>query len=481
MSEYRASTRFPVDRMKNDRRTLALALEHQRAGRIDDAEALFRRLLDADPADADALHGLGLVALGRGDIATALDLVEEATERNPQSALFMSNLAAVHHKARLVERARECAERAIALDPGFADAWINHGHALATLGDAPGAEQSYRKALALRATPFNRLNVGLMRLAQGDYDTGLPLYEARLEGERPGGDAPRMLAKLRGVTRWRGEPLMGRAILVWTEQGLGDTLMTLRYLPLLRERGAGRIAVACEAVLVRLVESMGVADEVFSDVDDESWPQRFAAHCPTMSLPLAFGTTLATIPRPVRYLDVPDALKEKWASRTAALGRPRVGLAWAGRKETSTDAYRSVSLRDFEPVLAHRGASFVSLQKGPPSAQLADVRRPISHWMDECDDLLETAALIESLDLVITVDTAVVHLAAALGRPTWLVNRHASEWRWLREGSDAPWYPTVRIFRQQGNGWSGVFGEIAAALEQAFPQPRGLLRKFFGV
>ncbi len=281
-----------------------------------------------------------------------------------------------------------------------------------------------------------------------------------------------LLAKLRNVPRWRGESLQGKRVLVWTEQGLGDSVMMMRYLQPIRHLGVTWLAVCCEPELTRLMQGVTEVDEVFFDTGSEDWRKRFDFHCPMMSLPLAFGTRLETIPARIPYLAVPRDLKRKWSEKVSRLPPPRVGLVWAGGKQILADSRRSISLTSFLPLLKKRGISFVSLQKGPEASQLANVRRNIGNWMDECDDLLETAALIEQLELIISVDTSVAHLAGALGKTVWLLNRADSEWRWMLERNDSPWYPTMRIFRQQQPGWKEVIRDIADALERALGQDR---------
>jgi hypothetical protein len=219
------------------------------------------------------------------------------------------------------------------------------------------------------------------------------------------------------------------------------------------------------------VQHVPTVDEVFSDLDSADWPRRFDVHCPTMSLPLAFGTAPETIPRRTRYLNVPEPLVRTWAETLSALPSPRIGLVWSGGKQSTADADRSIALASFAPLLARRRMSFVSLQKGPGASQLVRGRHRIAHWMDACEDLLDTAALICGLDLVISVDTAVAHLAGALGKPLWLLNRRSSEWRWMLERSDTPWYPSARIFRQRTGAWAPVIDEVGAALDAAFPRP----------
>jgi hypothetical protein len=462
--------------------SIELALEHHRQGRLDVAQTLYRSIAEADPAHAGALHGLGLIALQREDYAGALDLIEDALQLDPSNAIFASNLAMAYQHVGWPERAREYSECALRLDPGLAAAHNNLGNALGALGDNTGAHACYRTALALEPSSHQaRLNLALSTLMRGDYAAGLPLYEARFDVGSGGGARP-LLAKLERVARWNGEALAGKRILVWTEQGLGDTIMMMRYLPLLKEKGASRVAVCCEPELVRLVRHVACVDEVFSSLDSADWPSRFDLHCPMMSLPLGFGTTIDTIPLRVPYLNIPETLVGKWSERLSALASPRVGLVWAGGKKSQGGADRSIALASVAPLLARRRMSFVSLQKGPGASQLVQGRHRIADWMDACEDLLDTAALICALDLVISVDTVVAHLAGALGKPLWLMNRRASDWRWMLGRSDTPWYPSARIFGQRGRDWASVVDEVGAALDVRFPRPTlaGRVRRFFG-
>jgi len=448
-------------------KALKRALDHHRVGRFAEAEALYLEIVAADPAHADATHLLGLVALQRGDPVRAIALIERADELAPSNPVFLANLGDAYQKLDCPERARECCEQALELKPDFPAARINLGNALASLGHRDAAEECFRTVLAADPSlDLARLNLGLLRLLRGDYATGLPLYEARLGRANSGiGDTGRLLAKLRAVPRWRGESLQGKRVLVWTEQGLGDSVMMMRYLKPLKERGADVLTVLCEAALARMMGGVPEVDAVFSDTAGKDWRRRFDFHVPMLSLPLAFDTRLETIPAPVPYLAVPDDLRSKWARKVEPLQAPRVGLAWAGGKKTATDARRSIALASFAPLLKQRGISFVSLQKGPEASQLASARSGITDWMDDCDDLLETAALISQLDLVISVDTVIAHVAGALGKPVWLLNRKESEWRWMLDRADSPWYPTMRIFRQQHAGWSEVIQALGTAIE----------------
>lgn len=446
---------------------LKLALEHHRAGRLAEAEALYRQMIEAFPVEADAFHLLGLIELQRGQSARAVRLIERADELSPSNAVFLSNLGDAYQRLGASERAQECCLEALRLEPDLPAAHVNLGNALVLSGSLDAAEAAYAKGIAADASlARGRLNLGLLKLLQGDYAAGLPLYEARLErtDASDGGDTRRLLAKVRDIPRWRGEAVKGKRLLLWTEQGLGDSVMMMRFLPWLAERGASHIAVCCEPALTRLMQALPQVGEVFSETADEDWRQRFDLHCPMMSLPLAFGTRLDTIPRGMPYLVVPADLKRKWSLKASTLPHPGVGLVWAGGTQTFADPRRSVTLATFSPLLSKRGVSFVSLQKGPQASQLESASASITDWTHECVDLMETAALIGELDLVISVDTAVAHLAGALGKPVWLLNRLGSEWRWLLERSDSPWYPTMRIFRQKQSGWNEVVRELEEAL-----------------
>jgi hypothetical protein len=244
--------------------------------------------------------------------------------------------------------------------------------------------------------------------------------------------------------------------------------MMLRYMPLIKARGAGTLTVCCEPSIARLVRELPGVDAVIPKsppLTAATFPQDIAWHCSTMSLPFACGTRLTTIPNQVPYLAAPE-LPVDLRSRLAALPGIKVGIVWGGNPQLAKDKLRSIPLREFGSLFAIPGISWLSLQKGESAAQLKDGDWPLHDWMDECQDFHDTAALLQGLDLVVTVDTSIVHLAGALARPTWLLNRHESEWRWLLDREDSPWYPTVRIFRQPSRGdWQSVIARLAGELK----------------
>ena len=281
--------------------------------------------------------------------------------------------------------------------------------------------------------------------------------------------------------QWRGEDLADKTIFLHSEQGYGDTIQFLRYVPLLASRG-GRVILEVPPSLGRLAEQLQGAAQVFASGAVTPAADFF---CPLLSLPRAFGTTVATIPGEVPYLAADRAAVAAWRRRLADLEGLRVGLVWAGNPRPNQpganriDRRRSVTLGHFANLAEVPGVSFVSLQKGQAASQ---TRSPppgllVHDWTDELTDFADTAALIEALDLVISVDTSVVHLAGALGKPTWLLNRFDTCWRWLLNRDDSPWYPTLRQFRQPSPGdWNSVICGVRDALQRLAAGDRDQLR-----
>ena len=438
-------------------------------GNAEQAAASYRHAIALRTEYVDAYLNLGSVLLKQGKTDDAAACYERGLAVAPRSARLHFGLAAVHADSGRLEEAVAGFRRALAIQPAYPEAYSGLAAALFALARVPEAEESYRAALTLKPD-FSQAKFGcaLAKLMQGDYAEGFALFEARFEKSalaEPAAAALRdRVEQLRSVPRWRGERVAGKALLVWTDQGFGDTLMFMRYLRLLKARGFSRVIVQCEPPLARLLRADPGVDEVVLQEARAPFGE-FDFHCPMSGLPLAFGTLLDSIPGPTRYVSVPGTMKEQWARRLAGVGPLRVGLIWAGRRDFPRDALRSIDLQRFAPLFAVGGVAFISLQKGDAAAQAAGTGWAILDYMDECFDLLDTAALIEQLDLVVGVDTGVMHLAAALGRPTWLLNRFESEWRWMLDSENCRWYPTLRIFRQREPGaWEEVLVRVAEAL-----------------
>jgi len=434
-----------------------------------EAAAWFRKAiaLKIDHAEAHFNLGLSLTRLGQWDEAE--QSYRRALALDPANADAMNNLANALLELGRIDEAEHCYREATAANPKFAAALVNLGNLLQELGKFEESEQAYARVLAQDpASPKAQFGVAMLKLRHGDYASGFAMYESRFAAKPRGSDPEiRTLESLRGVPRWDGTPLEGKALLVWAEQGLGDGLMMMRYLPLLKaERHARRLIVACPTGLTRIIQALPGVDRVVSTGD--ALPVEEAdCHCPMMSLPFAFGTVLETVPGTVPYIVVPDELERKWAGKIPGSTKLKVALAWSGGNAFKHDRQRSMDLRALEPVLAIEGAEFFSLQKGPAAQELASFDGKIVDWMPHTTDFLEDAALVKQMDLVISVDTSVAHLAGALGKPLWLMSKQPGHWTWMHARTDSPWYPTMRIFRQLERGdWSKVIADVAKELRK---------------
>ena len=449
----------------NDRGNLLRDLQRPQAA-LDSLDAAIA--LRPDYVEAFNNRGNALLDLGRHQ--EALASYAQAIALRPDYAEAFSNRGNALLDLERYQEALASYDQAIALRPAYADAVANRGAALGVLGQHAAALQSYVQALALRPDhPAARFGRAGCLLLSGDLARGWVEYEWRWRMPALAMHGPRFARP-----PWLGaEPLAGKTVLLHAEQGFGDTLQFCRYATLVAARGA-RVVLGVARPLTRLLATLDGCAQVFSD--GEPVPA-FDLHCPLMSLPLAFGTTLETIPPPARLAPPADAVAE-WRRRLAPLPTPRVGLCWAGapRRDDpaarAIDRRRSITLAHYAPLAGVAGPTFIAptfiaLQKGEAAAQMAtpDAGISVHDWTDELDDFADTAALIEALDLVITVDTAVAHLAATLGKPTWILSRFDGCWRWLIDRRDSPWYPSVRLFRQPAPGdWDAVINAVAAAL-----------------
>ena len=435
-------------------------------GRFDEAESAWRAAVASDPDFFEARANLGNRLAAQGEWAAAEMHYREAARLNPQDANAHNNLAAALYQQGSGEAA-EHFRHAVALSPEFAAAHSNLGAALAQQNRHREAVSPLRRALALAPEDVGaHVNLALSLLALGEFAEGWREYEWRrkmTEGPRPS-----------ALPEWRGEPLAGRRILLLPEQGFGDAIHFMRYAPLVAARD-GRAILEMPAELARLAASLDGVEEIVAAGGPE--PEcDFAA--PLMSLPLVFGTALATIPGRVPYLAAAPQAVARWRARLAPLPGRKVGLVWAGSRRrdqpgaAAIDRRRSMRLADLAPLAGCRGVSFVSLQKDEPGreAQSPPCGMLVHDWTQELADFADTAALVAALDLVISVDTAVVHLAGALGKPVWVLSRHDGCWRWLLDRDDTPWYPSLRLFRQKRPGdWAEVVGRVASALSRRHP------------
>jgi tetratricopeptide (TPR) repeat protein len=420
------------------------------AGDPEGAVTCFRRALAADPALAAAGLNLGIALRRLGRLDDAEAAARAAVARAPELPEAHDSLGSVLADQGRLEAAADSFRHALQLRPAYAAAQDNLGTVLKEMGRVEAAIDCFRAAVATQPDLANaHHNLAMALLATGAMAEAWPEYEWRWR-------TPRMAAAARAFAQpqWRGEPAAGRTLLIHAEQGFGDSIQFCRYATL-AAAGGWRVILEAPPTLVRLLRGLDGVAQVIARGD--ALPA-FDLQCPMLSLPLAFGTTLETIPASVPYLHADAAAADTWAGRLGT-GALRVGLAWAGSPATIADRRRSIPPALLAPLLDVAGVELFSLQKTPDPA--ADPR--IRDVMAEMGDFADTAALVANLDLVIAVDTAVAHLAAALGRPVWLLDRFDPDWRWLLGRQDSPWYPTLRIYRQPAPGdWHNVIAAVAA-------------------
>jgi tetratricopeptide (TPR) repeat protein len=433
----------------------------QEQGQLDEAQACYQQALHLRPDYAEAHNNLGNVLQKQGKLVEALACLQQALRLKPDYTEAHNNLGNVLQKQGKLVEALACLQHALRLKPDFAEAHYNLGNVLKEQGQLTEALASYQQAL--RLTPDYaeaHWNRALVWLLAGDFEQGWPEYEWRWQ--RQEASPPRF-----PQPRWDGASLHGQTILLWAEQGLGDTLQFVRYAPLVQARG-GCVLVACQPALVPLLSRCPGIDQLLSQ---GSPLPPFDAWAPLLSLPGLLQTTLATVPRTVPYLFPDPERVQYWRQELHPLEGFKIGIVWQGNSRHQNDKQRSIPLAQFEPLARVERVQLISLQKGAGREQLEAVaeRFPVIDLGQRLDgdSLADAAAAMQNLDLLIACDTALAHLAGALGVPVWLALPFAPDWRWLLEREDSPWYPSMRLFRQQKWGdWDEVFARMAAALQQ---------------
>jgi tetratricopeptide (TPR) repeat protein len=509
------------------------ALEHYQSGRLTEAEQGCRQVAGVEPCHAEAVHLLGVLAHQKGNNNEAAEHLGLATRFCPDNAGFHYNLGVAQQMLGQLDDAAASYRQALRLQPQHADAHHNLGFILAQQRNPREAETHYRAAMrlkpdhaeahhnlalllrqegrlpeavshfreAVRARPDHVQalhNLGLTLVGLGQVEDGLACYERVLE-LRPDEAETRFCRSLvwllkgdfaRGWTeyewRWRskratpprhnqppwdGSALAGRTVLLHAEQGLGDTLQFVRYAALVKARG-GTVVVECQPALVPLLRACPYIDQVVAQGEG---PPPIDVQAPLLGLARIFDTTSDTIPAAVPYIFADQELVERWRRELDELRAFKVGIAWQGSPTHLWDRQRSIPLEKFAALAQVPGVRLISLQHGHGRAQVAAVadRFAVLDCCDQGDDLgldfADTAAVIKNLDLIITCDTSVAHLAGALGAPVWVALPHAADWRWLLNRDDSPWYPTMRLFRQARPGereWDGVFLRMARELRE---------------
>lgn len=504
-------------------RAIAAALDHHRAGRTNEAEKIYREILARQPEHSNALHLLGVLLGQTGQPQLAVELLGRAIALRPDIADYHANLgeflrplekfeqsaasfrqaiamkegeAAFHNglgvtlaEAMQLEEAIAEFRRAIELKKDDADAYSNMGMALLGTGRIDEAHAAIRTAIHLQPQmrqAYNNLgrvlgemgqfqeafnayskaislksdyakahgNLALLYLLLGDFQHGWAEYEWRLE-------SPSIVRRRLEKPRWNGGDLTGKTIFVYPEQGFGDMIQFARFMPRLAERGA-------KVILETPTELLRIFRDVAQIIAEGQPVPPYDVHCPLLSLGGILNITAQTIPAPIPYLKADPQRALQWAKRFDSTDhRLRVGLVWAGRKVHSNERNRSMKLVQFAELASVADVAFYSLQKGDRAAEAANppAGMTLTDWTDELKDFADTAALMEHLDLIVTVDTAVAHLAGAMGKKVWVMLPMVPDWRWMLEREDTPWYPTMRLFRQKSRGdWADVVRRVREEL-----------------
>ena len=434
------------------------------ARRLGEATGICNDVLTAAPDHPPALALLGIIAGMGNDPERGIPLLEQAIRLRPGNATWNAHLASLCRSTHRMERALAAGQESVRLDPGNADHLVNLSLVFVDVDDRERAMACLLRALGLNHKhPDGHLAMAQNLLAAGDFGPGWMEYEWRNETEAGKNTMPPMTS-----APWNGMHIPKGRILLVGDQGYGDTIQFARYIPMVAER-CEEIVLGCSAEMGPLLRDIPGVKQFchrWNDVPGH------AAHCRLSSLPLLFGTSLQTIPATVPYLHADPARIAIWRDRLNAqlpAGVKRIGLAWTGRPTHPNDRRRSLRLERLAPLAEAGRAAFVSLQKPTPEADQAMMARfpGMTDIAADLADFGETAAVMENLDLIITIDTAMGHLAGALGRPAWIMLPKAADWRWLLDRSDSPWYPTVRLFRQQIAGaWDQVIGDVTGALAE---------------
>jgi tetratricopeptide (TPR) repeat protein len=407
-----------------------------------------------------AIRGFVLLKLDRHEEAMAAYMA--ALAQQPQDADIWLNLGVIYQIAGYVEEALSCFETALLQRPGFVAAWKNRAKAQCALGDFAGARVSFTAATMLSPdSQMLRLDRAICLMMLGQYEEGWAAYDARLHI----GAEPRILTDRWPI--WQGEAVAGRSVLVLGEQGIGDIFQFVRHIRDLAALGAVVTLQVAER-LIPVLEGLDADCVVIAELQPDA---HFDFEIPLMSLPHRLSLAGVSPPVPARYLSTSPARLDYW-QRRLELGEKslRVGITWQGNPDFADDARRSVPLAAFGALADVPGVRLISLQGHAEAGQLDTSDLPIERLGDDVDRdgaFVDTAAILDTIDLLITSDTAIAHLAGALGRPVWLALRHVPDWRWGMIGETTPWYPTMRLFRQSRDGdWDGVFAAIRLALQE---------------
>ncbi|GAX60015.1 hypothetical protein SCALIN_C05_0100 [Candidatus Scalindua japonica] len=431
----------------------------QELGKIDEAIVCYKIATTFRSDYVMAYCNLGAAYQELRKIDKAITVYKKALSLNPDFVLANCNLGSALQEAGLLDEAKTCYKKTIALNPEYAMAYSNLGSIYQEFGNIDKAVENYDQAISLNPDePTAHKNKSIALLLNENFIEGWPEYEWRLKTKT---NSLRDFLK----PRWDGSSLSGNTILVHAEQGFGDTIQFVRYLPMVKAQG-GHVIFECHDSLLRLLKNCDGIDRIIERSSHTVPDIHFDFHIPLLSLPGLFKTTIDSIPSDVPYVSVDAGLSEKWRYRLSNDSKYKIGIVWAGNPLFKNYNTRSSSLSDFAALAEIRELSLYSLQKGSSTLEKDNIPElSIKDLSKELNDFADTAAVMSNLDLVISTDTAVVHLAGAIGKPVWTLLHSAPDWRWWLKRTDSPWYPSMRLFRQkQLNDWTGVFEQVKEAL-----------------
>jgi len=469
------------------------AFENYKAARTAEAGNLCRKILRRQPKNFDILNLFGALHYQKKDYNSAFDYWEKAITINPSNAEVQNNLGLVLYNKGRFDEALSYFKKAVQLNAFYSDAYLNLGSSVFQKGLLDEAEEYYRKALQFNPKHIDACNsLGVVLLTAGKYQDALHFLRKAVSLQPDSPPAHFYLSCVLlllgdfkngwkeyfwrwGMEQfkipdwpqpiWDGWDFTGKTLFIHIEQGFGDMIQIVRYLPLVAKRG-GKVILQCQKELLPLIQNVEGVEHIITQ--DESLPS-FDIHCPLMCLPMIFDTDLGTIPAKIPYIRADDLLVKQWREKMGGSSSVKVGLIWQGNPVHKNDRERSIVFEKLAPLAEISGVSFYSLQKGTGSEQ---ARSPLGSlklidFMDEVRDFSDTAALVENFDLVISVDTSVAHLAGAMGKAVWTLIQYSPDWRWMLDREDSPWYPTMRLFRQPVFGdWDSVIKRIEGELKE---------------
>jgi len=437
-----------------------LGIVYQNLGKQQEALTTYEEFLTFEKNDPEVYFLLGNVLYEQGQMVEAIENYRKSIVLQPKDAEVHCNLAAALHLENHLSEALQSYENALSIDPNLVKAYSNLGALLNIMGDYQGAAENCVKALSLQPNDADaHMNLAVIFLLMGNYEKGWKEYEWRLALSKN---------KVLGTSQpiWNGEALNGKRIYIYSEQGFGDTIQFVRFLFEVKRRG-GYVILACQEELCPFLRGFDAIDEIICNKDDAPLPP-FDEYAPLLSLPGILGTRPETIPSFASYISVPTELDEKWKKYLEKDTSYKVGLSWAGASGNIFNRYRSCQLKEFAALSGIKNVTFYNLQykagineplDSPEGMEIISVE-------DKIADFTDRAAFINNLDLVITVDTSICHVAGSLGKKTWLLVSAVPDWRWLLEYPDTtPWYPDIQLFRQKNrDDWSDVFEGVRESL-----------------